>query len=320
MSGNLFPISPHSTLSTKVANFPEDVYNFNEGDYLTTLMTILLGNSGTGQLKNIQTVARLGQEIIEFDNLDNILGQIFNVPRYWDEIYSIPTNPFIDQLLQEYWQEIVRKDANYRERLLGVAEAYQNGATLWAILTLCEALSGFQFYVVEGWRTTGYGRAGINSAQEIVLIPLSDGNFFKWDQSKAQAILYTIQSLIPSNFIISFGAVQNTLTPVTLSGVTVSGSEPAGYSEYFYLQPAVTAYNINTPTNIPLGAETRYWLIDGMEVPAPYFAHLQTQEILIDVTGNIASVTSTDNNGTGAPSNAVANSTLQVTATIYGAQ
>ena len=54
MSGNLFSISPHSTLAAKVANFPENVYNFNQGDYLTTLMTILLGNSGTGQLKNIQ--------------------------------------------------------------------------------------------------------------------------------------------------------------------------------------------------------------------------------------------------------------------------
>ena len=320
MAGNLFSISQHTTLSTKVANFPEDVYTFHDNDYLTILMTVLLGNSGTGQLKNIQTVARLGQEIIEYDNLDNILGQIFNMQRISSEIYSFATNQFIDQLLQSNWQEIVRKDANYRERLLGAAEAYQIGATLWAILTLCEALSGLKFYVVEGWRTPGYGRSQINSAQEIVLIPLSDGNLFKWDQGKAQSILHTIQNIIPSNFVISFGAMQNTLTAIPLTAVTVSGSEPAGYSEYFYLQPTVTAKNILTPANIAPGAATRYWLINGLKVTAPYFSHLQTQEAYIDVTGNIASITCTDTQGNGAPSNSVAQSTLQVTSTLYGAQ
>jgi hypothetical protein len=330
MPGNIFPVSTHSTLLKKVANFPEDVYNFNEGDFLTTLMTILLGNSGTGQLKNIQTVARLGQEIIEFDNLDNILGQIFNMRRISSEIYSFATNPFIDQLEQTQWQEIVRKDANYRERLLGAAEAYQNGATLWAILTLCEASTGMQFYAVEGWRTPGYGRTGVNHGQEIVLMPLSDGSFFTWDQSKAQAILQVIQNIIPSNFIISFGPVQQTMTRVPLTSAVVSGYdvnnvpstmlEPAGYSEYFYLQPLVTAQNIVTPANIPIGASTRYWLVNGMQVTAPYFAHLQTQESVIDVTGNISSVSCTDLNGTNAPSESVAQASLQVTATLYGAQ
>jgi len=320
MAGNIFAISPHSTLASKVTNFPEDVYNFNEGDFLTTLMTILLGNSGTGQLKNIQTVARLGQEIIEFDNLDNILGQIFNMKRLSSEIYSFATNPFIDQLQQTQWQEIVRKDADYRERLLGAAEAYQTGATLWAILTLCEASCGMRFYAVEGWRTPGYGRSGVNGGQEIVLLPLSDGSFFTWNQSKAQAILQVIQNIIPNNFIISFGPVQNTMTQVPFNATTVSGTTPSGYSEYFYLQPLVTAQNIITPTNIPIGASTRYWLMNGMQVPAPYFAHLQTQEIVIDVTGNISNVTSTDLNGVNAPGESVAQPTLQVTSTLYGAQ
>jgi len=329
MAGNIFSISPHSTLASKVLNFPETVYNFNEGDYLTTLMTILLGNSGTGQLKNIQTVARLGQETIEFDNLDNILGQIFNMKRLSSEIYSFATNPFIDQLQQIQWQEIVRKDANYRERLLGAAEAYQTGATLWAILTLCEASCGIRFYAVEGWRTKGYGRSGVNSDQEIVLLPISDGSFFTWDQGKAQAILQVIQSIIPSNFIISFGPVQNTLNQIPLTSVAISGMdmngnpttmEPAGYSEYFYLQPSVTANNIVTPINIPIGASTRYWLMNGMPINAPYFAHLQTQEISIDATGNIANVTSTDNNGINGPGQSVAQPTLQVTSTMYGAQ
>jgi hypothetical protein len=320
MPGNVFPISPHSTLAKKVENFPEQIYNFNEGDNLTNLMTILLGNSGTGQLRNIQTVARLGQEIIEFSNLDNILGQIYQINRISSEIYSFATNPFIDQLLNAQWEEVQLKDALYRERLLGAAEAFQIGANLWGILTLCEAITGIKFYALESWRTPGYGRAGLNAGQEIVLIPLVDGNVFKWDQSKAQGILSAIQKIVPNNYIISFGNPYLTMTQVPLSSVTVSGGNPVGYSEYFYLQPTVTATNIYTPANIPPGAGTRYWLTRNQQSVAPYFAHLQTEEIIIDLTGNIVNVSSTDRNGNGAPSNSVAIPTVQVTSTLYGAQ
>jgi len=281
---------------------------------------MLLGNSGTGQLKNIQTVARLGQEIIEYSNLDNILGQILGISRISSEIYSFATNPFIDQLLNTQWEEVALKDAKYRERLLGAAEAFQTGATLWAILTLCEALTSVKFYAVESWRTPGYGRSGVNSGQEIVLIPLVDNSFYTWDQSKAQAILKAITTILPSQFVVSFGTPYKTLNPVALTATVVSGSTPSGYSEYFYLQPTVTANNIYTPGTIPAGAQTRYWLQKNQKSVAPYFSHLQTEELVIDLTGNIVNVTSTDNNGSGAPSNSVALSTLQVTATLYGAQ
>ena len=321
MPGNIFTVTPNNTLSSKVANFPEDVYSFNEYDNLTTLMTVLLGNSGAGQLKNIQTVARLGQEIIEFSNLDNILGQIYQISRNSSEIYSFATNPFIDQLLNTEWQEIARKDALYRERLLGAAEAFQTVSNLWGVLTLAQALTGIKFYATESWRTSGLTSRGINPGQEIVLIPLTDNaGIFTWNQVQANQILSVIQRVIPSNFIISFGSPIRTFTNVALSNVTVSGQEPNGYSEYFYLQPTVTANGISTPSVIPPGGNSRYWLLNGQNVVAPYFAHLQSEEIVIDVTGNINSVTSTDTNGVGAPSDSVALPSLQITSTLYGAQ
>ena len=98
MAGNTFPVNLHSTFSEKVRNFPDDIYNFNDGDNLTTLMKILLGNSGTGQLRNLQIAAKISQQYLEYSNLDYILGQILNVQRISPEIYSFATNPFIDQL------------------------------------------------------------------------------------------------------------------------------------------------------------------------------------------------------------------------------
>jgi hypothetical protein len=318
MAGNLFPTALHSTFIQKVSNFPDDIYDFNSGDDLTTLMNILLGNSGTGQLNNLQLAARLGQQNIEFNNLDTILGLILNVKRTAPEIYSFATNPFIDQLTDAQWQEISTKDASYRERLMGAAEAFQIGSTLWGVLTMCEALTQIKFYVVESWRTPGYGRSGVNPAQEIVLIPLMDSTnnsgFFTWDQSKVNTILNTIKYFTFNNFVISFGSPINTLTQISGNYVATSG----GYSEYFHLQTSVNANGLNSPGNIQPGANTRYWVKNNTSSVAPHFAHLQTQEIIIDLTGNINFVSSTD--PTGFPENSVALPSIQVTSTVYGAQ
>ena len=228
MAGNSFPVQLHPTFFQKVRNFPVDVYNFNDTDNITTLMKILLGNSGTGQLRNLQLAAKITQQTIEFSNLDNIMGQILNVRRISPEIYSFATNPFIDQLTTTQWQEIITKDGSYRERLLGAAEAFQNGCNLWCILILCEALTQIKFYAVESWRTPGYGRSSINQGEEVVLIPLIDNSFFTWDQSKKTTILQVIQKLMPTNFKISFGSPIKTFTQTSGSYITASG-----YSEFF---------------------------------------------------------------------------------------
>jgi hypothetical protein len=334
MAGNTFPVNLHSTFSEKVRNFPDDIYNFNDGDNLTTLMKILLGNSGTGQLRNLQIAAKISQQYLEYSNLDYILGQILNVQRISPEIYSFATNPFIDQLTDSQWQEVRIKDSNYRERLLGAAEAFQTGCTLWGIKTLCEALTGLKFYVVESWRTPGYGRsttysgsdtssvAGnypgvLDPAQEIVLIPILDSTnnsgTFTWDQSKKQAILQSIYLIGFANFSFSFGAPIQNLTQYPLSYVVASG-----YSENFLLQPTVTSNLINTPSTIAPGAGTRYWIKNNTNNIAPYFSHLQTQEETIDMTGNIISANVSDLSSY--ISSSIANPSLQVTSTVYGAQ
>jgi len=315
MPANILPISLHSTFIQKVANFPDNVYNFNEGDNLTTLMKILLGNSGTGQLNNLQLVARLGQQNIEFSNLDNILGIILQVQRQSSEIYSFATNPFIDQLTASQWQEVLSKDASYRERLLSAAEAFQIGATAWGLMTLCEGLTGIKFYVVESWRTPGYGRSGINTSEEIVLIPLIDNaGVFTWNQGKAQAVLSSINKIMPCNFVVSFGNPIVAFNNVPLTNVSTA----SGYSNYFFLQPTINTTQVTPPTNPTPGSSTRYWVKNNASSVAPYFAHLQTQEISIDLTGSIVSITTSDLSSYASKS--VANPSMQVTSTVYGAQ
>lgn len=319
MAGNLIPTDPHSTFIEKVRNFPDNIYSFDDSNNITTLMKILLGNSGTGQLRNIQTIARISQEHIEFSNLDSILGQILDIARISPEIYSFSTNPFIDQLTSDQWDEVSAKDGKYRERLLGAAEAFQTGATVWSVMTMCQAMTGIKFYVTESWRTPGLGRSGVDSNREIVLIPLVDtaGTVFKWDQSKARAILNAATKIIGTNLVISFGTPLSNMQNVAISSVSSSDN-----SEYFLMQPTVIASNLVTPVNTQNGSDSRYWLTPGKASSAPFFAHLQTQEIAIDMTGNITNVYTTDSGSDShaVPYGAIASPSLQVTSTVYGAQ
>ena len=107
------------------------------------------------------------------------------------------------------------------------------------------------------------------------------------------------------------------MTNVALTQPILSGSNVPASSEYFHLQTTVNASQINTPAVVQPGASTRYWIQNNTTNTAPYFAHLQTQELIIDMTGNINIVNS---NGGGTPSNSVGLPTVQVTSTIYGGQ
>lgn len=326
MSGNIIPLWSHLTFSEKVSNFPDDVYSFNDGDNLTTIMSILLGNSGTGQLRNVQLAARLGQQNLEFSNLDTIMGIILDIKRNSSEIYSFSTNPFIDQLTSTEWQEVISKDASYRERLLGAAEAFQTGATVWSIIALAEAMTQMRFYAMEGWRNPSSGRTGIDHTREIILYPLtSDDSFWSWDQGKVRSITAAVNKIIPANFVVSFASPIATMTHYPLSDIVAPTSSSTvvsgfnnGYSEFFNLQATVHASQVTTPSTIQPGAASRYWLQNNAASVAPYFAHLQSQEISIDLTGTISNVSSTDK--TGVPYESVALPSMSVTSTVYGAQ
>jgi len=316
MPGNIFAITLHPTFEQKVSNFPDDVYAFNNFDNLTLLMKTLLGHAGTGQLSMLQTAARLNQQTIEFSDLDNILGLVVGLQRAASEVYSFATNPFIDQLNYTQWQEVNRKDASYRERLIGAAEALQLGATVWGIQVLAEAVTGVPFTVVESWRTPNLGRFSSLST-EVVLVPILDtGATVTLTQDETNQLLRTIGSLLPANFVASVAKSPKTLlTNVTASWV----SAKEGYSENFFMNRVVQANGVNTSSVQQPGSSTRYWVQNSTPTTAPVFAHLQSQEKIIDSTRNISSVT-VSGSAVANPQDSLANPQLTVGATVYGGQ
>lgn len=326
----VYPLSLPQTLPWKVRNFPDDVYNFNPTDYLTKLMSIALGPAGTGQLDLIYTSARINQENLEFSDLDNILGVLLNTRRLVTEMYSTVSNPFTDQLSIDNWEDVISKDSAYRERLVGVSSAYLQGATPLGLKNIANATNSFENKIVEVWNVTTSGVTisgttyktrgfGVN---ETVLIPLvpSDLTFTNDLQRDTLQSLYNLK---PAGNIVTVASGINPYN--NLSYTVISGN-----SEFFYLNRQVLANGISSPASTSNTSNTavssRYFLKNNVNVQAPHFAHLLTEESTTDVTLNISNVSITPLSSVSSTGELpsynttlpIGNPSLSVTATVFG--
>lgn len=325
-NGNSYPININQTLLWKTRNFSDTVYNFDPLDNLTTLMSILLGNSGTGQLSSVQSAAKITQQYLTYSDLENTIGQLLNAPRLPNEIYNSNVNPFTDQLTISQWQDVYIKDSNYRERLIGMIAALLKGGNPLGIQAMSEAVYQNPVQVVENW-TSASGVMATNNwsrglgPNEVVIIPTGPVSIPVASGIRNGA-LKAVESLAPVSAIITqvSGVVDN-FTPLTYTSIS-------GNSEFFYLTQTVTANNVNIPSYV-LGSTdptvtSRYWLTNNQAQQAPYFAYLQSQESLIDLTNNISIVNVTPYangqalvvSGTTTP---LGNRNLSVTSTFFGA-
>lgn len=334
MPGNSFPLNIHQTLSWKVRNFPEHVYDFGPNDALTTLMSVLLGNAGTGQLSNIQVSARLNQQNMEFSDLDTIMGNILGAPRLPEEIYSESINPFTDQLTLDQWDEVRAKDSAYRERLNGIASALLKGISALGLQTIAESVGQIKFKTIESWNTTASGAvvattlaSGVTTrgfaSNEILLVPLVPSGV-TYTNSTYVEVYSSANKLKPVGSVVTVTSGINNFTPVDY---TVTSGD--AQSEYFSFDLLVTGAGVAIPDYINSTGDpsitTRYWVQNQQSVSAPQFAHLQTQEAVIDLTGNIGSVSVLlyPSNST-APQNPyttltpIGNPKLKITSTFYG--
>jgi len=292
MAGNSYPIELYQTLLWKVRNFPDDVYNFNPGDNLTTLMSVLLGEPGVGQLSAIQVSARILQQFPYYNDLDLVIGQYLQSPRLVSELYTSTINPFIDQLSISQWRDVVSKDSNYRERLISTAAALLKGATLMGVQALAETTAQVKFQVLENWTSasgvltaSGYSR-NLGTA-EVVFIPLvPSGLSFDNNLRSATIDVLSRVQVVGTEFTVSTGTI-NPYTSVTINSIS-------GNDNFFYLNRNVTANNVNLPAGLSSNTDPslvyRYWVRNGQSIEAPYFAFGQTQEQIIDVTNNINTV------------------------------
>ena len=293
-NSNSYPLSIDQGLLWKVRNFPDSAYNFDPGDNLTTIMSVLLGSAGVGQLNAMQMSARLTNSYLQFSDLESLLGSLIQIQRLVSEQYSTNKDPFTDQLTLAEWQDVYIKDSSYRERLSNTIIACLKGATLQGLQAIAEATTGFRFQAFENWTTAsgtlasqGWSR-GLGT-QEVVLVPLVPSGFNFTNELYANVQQLT-RAFKPANTIVTVVSSGNAVNPYSPVPYTIV----SGSSELLYVDRNVIANGVSLPSyaaqSPDASVQSRYWIRNGVNQSAPYFAFTQTQEIMIDQTSNISTV------------------------------
>jgi hypothetical protein len=320
-NGNSYTVEIPQTLLWKVRNFPEEVYSFGPESNLTTLMSVLLNGPGTGQLSAIQLAARLTYVNLQFSDLENILGTLINSPRLVSELYSSDIDPFQDQLTLAQWQEVLSKDSSYRERLIATMQALLKGATAPGVQAMSEATTSIKFQVLENWTAasgvitaSGWGRN--LGPSEVIVIPIVPSGLTFTD-SMRYSLIRVLDNIMPVNSLVTVATgTLNNFTPVTINNGTTN-------SEYSYLTRYTTGQGISIPSYVNTTnnstVNSRYWLRNNQTSEAPFFAFGQTQEKVIDLTGNINNITVTNSgNLVGNTQDPIGAPVLSIDGTVFG--
>lgn len=274
----------HHTFLRKVRNFPEEVYDFKEGDHLTNLMKALLEDPGVGGLRKTQTVWRLSETLsgTQYSDLDVFFGYFFHITRFPEEQYSY--DPFTDQLTTEEWNEVNTKDSRYRERIRLFLSSFQFGGTIQGLRMVAEAACGYPCLVIENWRyiddegvSGDPGRLDTPSVKEVTIIPKTDS----LPRTRIKSIYRATRRLKPVNVLL-------TVDPDGIQVHTeVQIRQASSPSEYFEVVKQVTGVNVPTAPD----SEQYMFLEEGVEVPGVTPAMSSTQETRYSLRSAIAGVT-----------------------------
>ena len=141
-----------TTVRSRLAHFPDDLYDLRPESHLMRFLSALLGDSGVGQVRKRYLLARIQSSIAgsNFYDLDRFYGAIFGLGRRVEE--ALPIDPYVEVETPDEWDEILAYDALYRERIIALAAAIPLGATAPGIRQAAEAIVGVECEVYETWR------------------------------------------------------------------------------------------------------------------------------------------------------------------------
>lgn len=270
MAQTVAPYQIHRTFEYKIRNFPEGSYRLNPHDHLRNLMWVLLEDPGVGQLLKIQTAARLNESLsgTQYTELDYYFGTFLHFGRLSEEIY--PYDPFTDQLTSSQWQEVERKDSQYRERISLFMQSLMRGGTSEGLAMAAESACGYPCSILESWRYNqdlglgSYAGRLTASNREVLIVPHTT----TLSNSRRRAIYAAVRRIKPAHVVITVD--ENGLAVRQIVAIRHAASP----SEYFEIRKYVTGVN---PPAAPL-QDRYFWVEDGVETEAPSFASMQTME------------------------------------------
>lgn len=176
------PLLPPQRVDEMLAHFHEAVYDLRPESHLSRLMKVLLGQSGTGQLRKRYTYAHLSQFIatMRYHDLDRFFSGIFGLKRFIRE--RIDIDAYRDAATDAEWEAINVADASYRARLEAFMASLAMAGTPSGLTMAASALLGTEVRVYETYEFLEMGGAlpfdsGVPLAaarSEFVVRPLRD--------------------------------------------------------------------------------------------------------------------------------------------------
>lgn len=135
----------------RLAHFHESLYDLGESSHILRFMKALLGDAGAGQLRKRSLVVRLQNTLAgtHFYDLDRFYGSIFGAGRKVPEF--LPLDPMESTATPDEWDDMMRADAAYRNRVVALARAVPMGGTVPGLTAAAEALTGVDCDLYETW-------------------------------------------------------------------------------------------------------------------------------------------------------------------------
>ena len=278
MTSNPMPYMPPVSTERRMLNFDDNTYTGTPGTLIYKLVDALCGTTGAGSLLNQSFISTLqgNLDTTYGSDLDYFFGNIGFLPRSPAESY--PYDPASDLLTSSAWNEVLVKDAWYRNRIRDFWIACGLGGTPEGIRMAVQAALSCDCTVFESWRYIdnfglqgGVGRApyGAGARNEVTVRPQKAS----LDPQELRLVRQMLSRIMPVDTIITVNLTGlSVLTPVPMRAA-------AANSTYFEVQKVVTATPIldqlPDPDQLPITLnDSEKWLFNAKTTPqlAPHAA------------------------------------------------
>lgn len=145
------PLLPPSQTTQMLAHFYDQVYDLRPESHISRLMKVILGDTGTGQLRKRYTYAHLSQFLLtsHYDDLDQLYGSVFGFKRLFQERINI--NVYTDTATDREWEAIDAADASYRSRIEAFSHSIAMAGTPDGMVMAANAVLGSECRVYESY-------------------------------------------------------------------------------------------------------------------------------------------------------------------------
>lgn len=188
MSSETGMLAVDLSTETRLAHFDPALYDMRPGSHLVRLMKALLGDAGVGQLRKSLTTQRISSILSgsHFFDLDGFWGALLNVGRRSSELLVF--DPTRSVATPEQWDDVLARDARYRERIIGLSQSLPMIGTVAGLKMAAEAVAGAPCEIYEVWPLLNAGQQSssgrswdqvetLSSSWDVLLTPPQT-----WDQ------------------------------------------------------------------------------------------------------------------------------------------